>query len=130
MLSLIASLWGKAFSFLPDFQVLSSDKFEHHFKTRKVYSVLIDARSPEAFEQSHLPNSINVPFSESFLKDLDTAMDAKDAPKSILLFVYAGDAEGTAALKSRLERAVREKEKVQYKYRLVHFLDGGFAALP
>lgn len=127
MLSLFSFFWWGGCAFSPEFQALDASKFEHHFKTRKVYSVLVDARSADAFAEGHLKNAINIPFSGSFLENLEAKLEARNAPKSLLLFVYRESEASTVEMVKQLEQAAKDRTKIKHKIQLVHYLQGGYS---
>lgn len=123
-------LFASGCAFKPEIQSKPKADFEHFFKTRKVYSLLVDTRSVADFEQNHLPNAHNIPMAEDFLAKVDALLEAKNAPKSLLLFLYAADETKTGELKQKLEQWVgNSKQRTQHKIRVVYYLNGGFAAL-
>lgn len=126
MLSLISMIWGKAFSFSPEFQTLDADKFAHHFLTRKVYSVMVDVRGEEEFAKGHLNNAVHLPLEGDWLESLDDLLSEKDAPKSVLLFVYGGSEKEQLDLKLMLEKAAEEKVRLKHKFPIVYLRGTAF----
>jgi len=128
VLSLISSLWGKAFSFSPDLEVLPAGDFEHHCLTRKVYSLMVDTRPDPDAGAPALKGAVHVPFGADFLKRLDDALDARNAPKSVLIFLYTEDAAATEALLEWLKVQLAEKPKTSHKVQMVYVRAGGLEA--
>ncbi len=107
----------------PKFEGKAQEEFEWLFKTRKVYSMMVDIRSEAAYESGHLEGAVNIPFSEHFLDELEKR--ANPEMGSMLLFVYGDDEASTqAALKAM--KTDLAKQKTKPKVNVVYYLEGEF----
>lgn len=93
----------------PSFEPVEEvEAFKQVFKTRKIYSLMVDLRSAEAFEADHLKAAIHVPMGPEVAEQIVAYLDQQDAPRDVLLFVYAGRAEGAEWLES-LQKQARKR---------------------
>lgn len=98
--------------------------FNHYSATRKVAHYTIDTRSKEDFEKNHLPHAINIPFSSQFLKDVTAFLNRNNAPKSVLLYIYADTREITENQKNEIKQEL--KFYSNYKFISINYLTEDF----
>jgi hypothetical protein len=81
----------------------------------KAYSIKVDTRSKVDYEKGHSSGSVSIPFSSTFLNDLENYLESKNAPDGFILFIYAS----TKYITNNQINEIKQKLK-RYKMRKIH----------
>ncbi len=103
------------------------NEFENFYKTRKIFSVLLDTRKSTAYDKMHIQHAVNVELSEIFhLKNFHYIKKRyAHIPINWVLFVYADDEFST----QKLEKALKTFFKELYFWECpnhVYYLKNGY----
>lgn len=69
----------------------SQEDFVHQFKTRKMFSVMLDLRTEVEYEGGHLKRAVHMPMGEDMAGRILEKLKTYKTQNDVLLFVYGGE---------------------------------------
>ncbi|MEO1451455.1 MAG: rhodanese-like domain-containing protein [Bacteroidota bacterium] len=103
----------------PGFHPLNTQPaFEQYYRTRKMYSLLVDVRTTAEFKTAHLNNALNLPMNPAFTKQILDKLNEFNAPGDVLLFVYGGNGKWLDELKQQVQKNWAFRRRINAVYYL------------